>query len=772
MGYVASYFNWLQKDCPTGEIEKYPQLDSHGQTTLEGLYVSGDLTGVPLLTMAANDGAQLVRKLSYDNSFKKTIEHFDIIIIGGGPAGISAALECKKRQLNYILLEGSRLFNTIENFPKAKPIIATPSKGEYISDLKISNSVKESLLNDLKSTIQNQDLNIKLGTRVEKITRKKELLEVSSNEGLFIATKVILAIGKSGDARKLNIPGEDLDKVKNRLFDAADHKGQNILIVGGGDNALESAIALAKSGNSITISYRKSAFSRPKQENMEEVRKWQKKGIITIVYKSAVKEIRDKSVLLTTEGAETEIANDTVYVMIGRELPTQFLRRSGIRMEGEKSPSWYVFLTTMLSFFTMLYFGKKGVGLEGGNFTEMITNFINLPLTRTDEIKGMKYAYNLIGWLGAVTFIFSGTASLSYMYKEKRKYFSQAWSLIKYSYLIASALLFFAIYFIGVTKTGSLDNMGYWYSLLYCTTMALFGFRRIQTKKTKYIKYQIYTLVFIQVFFLFLLPNHLYTHLVSLLGKDNWLILNILPEAWYSYGLILFWPLNMGTFGANTFWTIFPLIQSGLILFLLIRYYGKGAYCGWICSCGGMAETLGDEYRNLAPHGSKAKKWENLGQYILLFAVVTTAMKLAGMNSSWISALVYEVLIDVFFAGVLGLGVYFFLGGRIWCRYGCPLAALMHIYTRFSKYRIFSEKKKCISCNICTKVCHMGIDVMNYANKGIPMNDAECVRCSACIEGCPMDVLSFGQVDEVDPDNKSRKAIPDMGKDNWQSGLK
>ena len=147
-------------------------------------------------------------------------------------------------------------------------------------------------------------------------------------------------------------------------------------------------------------------------------------------------------------------------------------------------------------------------------------------------------------------------------------------------------------------------------------------------------------------------------------------------------------------------------------------------------------------------------------------------MKVFNINSHWLTSLLYEGLIDVFFAGVLGLGVYFFLGGRIWCRYGCPLAALMHIYNRFSKYRIFSEKKKCISCNICTKVCHMGIDVMNYANKGIPMNDSQCVRCSACIESCPMDVLAFGQVDKVDPENKSRQSLPSSGKNNWQSGLK
>ncbi len=98
-------------------------------------------------------------------------------------------------------------------------------------------------------------------------------------------------------------------------------------------------------------------------------------------------------------------------------------------------------------------------------------------------------------------------------------------------------------------------------------------------------------------------------------------------------------------------------------------------------------------------------------------------------------------------AGILGVGLYFWFSGRVWCRFACPLAALMHIYTRFSRYRIFPDKHKCISCNVCTSVCHQGIDIMNFANKGLPMEDPECVRCSACVQQCPTGVLQFGRFD-------------------------
>ena len=105
----------------------------------------------------------------------------------------------------------------------------------------------------------------------------------------------------------------------------------------------------------------------------------------------------------------------------------------------------------------------------------------------------------------------------------------------------------------------------------------------------------------------------------------------------------------------------------------------------------------------------------------------------------------YAYLVDLLFAGVIGVMFYFHYSGRIWCRFACPLAALMHIYARFTKFRIFAEKSKCISCNVCTSVCHQGIDIMNFANKGAPMEDPECVRCSACVQSCPTGVLQFGR---------------------------
>jgi polyferredoxin len=169
---------------------------------------------------------------------------------------------------------------------------------------------------------------------------------------------------------------------------------------------------------------------------------------------------------------------------------------------------------------------------------------------------------------------------------------------------------------------------------------------------------------------------------------------------------------------------------------------------------------MGDAHRTKMPHGPFWNRFNMVGQVFLWFALVLLALRVGG----WIwpdsvfglafgyllermPVFNYVWFVDLLWAGILGVALYWHFSGRVWCRFACPLAALMHIYARFSSFRILAEKKKCISCNVCTSVCHQGIDVMNFANKGLAMADPECVRCSACVQSCPTGVLSFGRVD-------------------------
>lgn len=803
---ITPYFRWLQKGNPVGGVERYPEIDSQYRSSLKGVYIVGDLTGTPLLKLASESGAKVVRHIMADKDFAAgrgtggAVR--DVLIIGGGPAGVACALACEKQGLDYELLESANLFSTIENFPKGKPILAKPDGYREESPLSIKDGSKETLLAELRKQLEGRSLRVRTGVRVEAIKRAKAkdgLLTLETDQGPLQAARVVVAIGKTGDARRLGVPGEDLPHVYNRLFDPGEFRGEDILVVGGGDSAVEAAVALAETGNRVTLSYRKESLDRPKPENLERFQAMQADGRILPLFRSEPKAIRaGEAVLKTREGREGEktLKADQVFVLIGRELPTAFFKRSGIKIAGQKDKAWYVFLAAMLSFFSMLYFGKAGVARDlfhgAHSPLDFISAYLAAPFSAavTGKMNWSAHHYAwysslnfYLGWLGSLAFLGAGTASLAIMIRRRDKYFGTAWNRVKYGYFIACALLITWVYFhyqLG-RNAGWVEEPTYWYSLLYSATILLFGVRRMQVKKTRYIRWQVATLIFVQVFFLFLLPFHLFEPLIQAnFAPDSYVMKEIFPSGkWSCFGLILFWPLDMNDFGTSTFWTWFPFVQTFGILFLIVWQWGKGAYCGWICSCGGMAETLGDEYRVQAPHGGKAKSLDNIGQGVLAAAVIVTAFgyftKGAGPSPEWVDTLrgVYKLSIDVFFAGVLGLGVYFFLSGRIWCRYGCPLAALMHVYSRFSRYRIFAEKKKCISCNICTKVCHMGIDVMNYANKGIPMNDVQCVRCSACVQSCPTEVLSFGKIKDMsDPGNRNRQELPAFSKEDWKAGIR
>jgi polyferredoxin len=183
------------------------------------------------------------------------------------------------------------------------------------------------------------------------------------------------------------------------------------------------------------------------------------------------------------------------------------------------------------------------------------------------------------------------------------------------------------------------------------------------------------------------------------------------------------------------------------------------------------------------PHGPLWNRVNMVGQLVLLLALLLLVLRVIGWVwpgsplgsgavslyrgalSGWSLAgieLNYYHVVDIFLAGILGVGCYFWFSGRVWCRFACPLAALMHIYARFSRFRIFADKKKCISCNVCTSVCHQGIDIMSFANKGLPMQDPQCVRCSACVQSCPTGVLTFGRLGpkgEPRPDRLAASAV-------------
>ncbi|MFN8180060.1 MAG: NAD(P)-binding domain-containing protein [bacterium] len=725
MSPIARYTRWLHGRWPAGTVERLPVARDDGTTNVPGVYVAGDLRGIPLLKLATESGAEVVRAIAEDPGFlaerKAGVDALDVVVVGGGVAGMAAALEARARGLSFRVLESNEPFSTIANFPKRKPIYTYPKDLDPASPLRVTAGVKEELLAELRR----QAVGIETTTsRAERVRRKGSLLEVTlADGGSLLARRVVVALGQSGEFRRLGVPGEDLDKVYNRLHDPKDYAGKRVLVVGGGDSALETAAALADAGASVTLSYRGAAFARPKAENVAHVAA---APGLRVALGTTVQEIGPEHVALVTAGAATErVGNDVVFVMIGREAPLDFFRRSGIAIRGERNGRFWATLAFSLACFAFLYHWKAGGPLTDWFAAHRAFPF-NLPAGDPATLLG--------------------------------------------------------------TIVISFRTPGAWYSLAYTAAILFFGARRIRRRRTPYVAAQTVTLMAVQVLPLFLLPYvllpwaghrglfdgpHVAPLADALFPRTQWDPQG--REYWRAFGFILAWPLflwNVFTSKPNGVWLTISLLQTFVIVPWIVWRWGKGAYCGWICSCGALAETMGDTHRAKMPHGPAWNRVNLVGQAILAVAFGLLVLRVVGWALPWdhplngvysvlltgknvrgtplpfpMTLLNYEWIVDLFLAGIVGTGLYFHFSGRVWCRFACPLAAWMHVVARFSRFRILADKKKCISCSVCTSVCHQGIDVMSFANKGLPMEDPECVRCSACVQSCPTGVLTFGGID-------------------------
>lgn len=774
-----AYFNWLQKDNPTGEVEQFPDIAEDGETSVKGIYIIGDLTGIPLLKFATNSGKNIIKKYvtvsdkmkarklittiqsTLHKDHKSEVNTYDIVIIGGGPAGVAAAIEAQKQKLSYILLEASeRPFNTIEDFPVGKKMFYEPIEMQETSDLTLSGKTKEELLSHFKKIYEQYDLNIQFNSKVdsiESLEARKNKINIQNSEPVY-GMRTILAIGKTGNHRMLKIEGEKLPHVFYKLYDPYDYANKKILVVGGGDSALETALLLVKSGNKVTLSYRKKELIRAKPANINKVQQLLNEGKIKLLLSSELQEINAKTVSIKVKNVVETHEFDNVFVKIGNEPPYEFFAKSGIKLAHVKTKMTYWWIAFSLSFANIIYFGKLSTSLNTNSNTLLTFFSIFDGDMKTVIVK-------LVAWLSIIILFVTGIVIIKDLLSNWNYYFKNKWSYIKYSFFFFTIILFLIVFFGNKYFDFNLGNRDpyFWYSFLYTVTIGLFGLRRIIVTKQKYVTIQTITLFLIQAIPLFLIPNFILPWMNSESLLSPWIIENVFlgGEWWRFVGFILAWPLfiwNIFTDQPSMFWLIVSLVQTFVIIPIIVIKWGKGAYCSWICSCGAMAETLGDEYRTFAWHGPKAKKVENIAQIILLSIILITFLHILGWYPTFSNALQginnlllggYQIIVDTILAGTIGIGLYFFYGGRVWCRFFCPLAALMNIYNKFSHWHILSDKKKCISCGLCTKSCHMGIDVMAYAQQGKPLDDTQCVNCSACINVCPTGVLSFGKYNKL-----------------------
>jgi thioredoxin reductase len=258
----------------------------------------------------------------------------DVVIVGAGPAGISATLAAKAFKLRSVTVEQDTLGGTVAHYPRGKVVMTAPVTLPLIGKVKFSETTKEALLNFWKKVVAQTDLKINFGERVERIERDGNGFTIKTTRSSYHSRAVLLAIGRRGTPRKLGVPGEEVSKVVYRLVDPEQFRGKHVLVVGGGDSALEAAASLAdERGTTVTLSYRSEAFGRAKPKNRQRVDAGAASGRIKVLLKSEVKRITGQSVELEHDGRPVTLKNDAVIVCAGGILPTEFLKSIGIAVE-------------------------------------------------------------------------------------------------------------------------------------------------------------------------------------------------------------------------------------------------------------------------------------------------------------------------------------------------------------------------------------------------------------------------------------------------------
>lgn len=310
-----------------------PHVSEDYETNIKGMYIAGELGGMGLIKNSVEQGQQAMQNISKNKKPSKD-NVLDVVIIGAGPAGISATLAAKEYGLSSITLEQDSLGGTVYTFPRSKIVMTAPMDLPLYGKAKLYDTSKDELLQLWKKIISEHDLEIIEHTKVDSIIPvENETFKITTNTGQeYLCNQVLLSIGRRGTPRKLGVPGEESQKVAYRLLEPEQISNKKIIVVGGGDSAIESALLLIDE-NEVILSYRKDKFSRLKPKNREKIEEAIANASIKVIYNSNLVSIKDKSVLINTEGDEAkEVENDLVYIFAGGELPTSFLQNAGIEV--------------------------------------------------------------------------------------------------------------------------------------------------------------------------------------------------------------------------------------------------------------------------------------------------------------------------------------------------------------------------------------------------------------------------------------------------------
>src|SRR4051794_5120898 len=332
--------------CPVGAITMVmaspsmaadmPTLTPEFETTVSNLFIVGELGGLALIKNAVNQGRDCVdtiaARLKGSEAPQTSSDVHDVIVIGAGPAGISASLRAIEHKLKYLTIERDEIGGTVAKYPRQKLVMTSPVEFPMYGKFKKTELSKENLLAFWDMVLNRSDFNVRTGEKVEDINKTPDgVFTVQTANNIYRAHAVVLALGRTGTPRKLGVKGEELPKVMYRLIEADHYVNKKILVVGGGDSAVEAAMGLAnQSGNQGTLSYRSERFSRIKERNAKRIEDCIRSGKVKVLFNSNPLEFKPESVILEVAGAKQEIPNDFVWIFAGGTPPNTFLKKIGV----------------------------------------------------------------------------------------------------------------------------------------------------------------------------------------------------------------------------------------------------------------------------------------------------------------------------------------------------------------------------------------------------------------------------------------------------------
>jgi thioredoxin reductase (NADPH) len=332
--------------CPVGAITMVmagpslgadlPYLTPEYETSVPNLFIAGELGGLALIKNAINQGRDsidtLAKRLADLGAARSQPGIYDVLILGAGPAGISASLRAIERKLNYLTLERDEIGGTVAKYPRQKLVMTSPVEFPMYGKFTKMELSKENLLAFWKKVLTRADFKVRTGELVGDVKRGEDgIFTVVTNKGQYRSHTVVLTLGRTGTPRKLGVTGEELPKVMYRLIEADHYINKKILIVGGGDSAVEAAMGLAhQQGNEVTLPYRKEAFSRIKERNAKRIEDCRRTGKVNVVFNSIPVEIRQEAVVLEVNGERREIPNEFVWIFAGGVPPNDFLKKIGV----------------------------------------------------------------------------------------------------------------------------------------------------------------------------------------------------------------------------------------------------------------------------------------------------------------------------------------------------------------------------------------------------------------------------------------------------------